>query len=596
MSTYSAPVRDMQFAIEELADLKTVATLAGCEDATPDLVNSVLEEAAKFAGGVWAPLDRAGDVEGPRWNDGHVAMPEGFHAAYRQFVEAGWNGLRFGAEYGGQGLPKLVDAAVMEMWNGANLGFSLVSLLTQGAIEAILLRGTDEQKQKYLPRLVSGEWTGTMNLTEPQAGSDLALLRASAVREGDHYRIRGQKIFISFGEHDLADNIIHLVLARTPNAPEGVKGISLFLVPKFLVNDDGSLGERNDVSCVSIEHKLGIHASPTATLAFGDKGGAIGYLLGEENRGLESMFIMMNEARFAVGMQGVAVAERAYQRALDWAKQRLQGRDAANGGHVVAIIRHPDVRRMLMSMKSRIEAMRALAYVVAAMLDTARRHPDADARGRAQALAELLIPVVKGWSTESAIDIASIGLQIHGGMGYVEETGAAQHLRDARITTIYEGTTGIQAIDLVGRKILRDDGRAARTLIADIEGVADALERAPGDDLAAIKIRLRGAVAALSAAVDWIRTAGRDDINAVLCGATPFLHLMGIVSGGWQMARAALIAHNKLAAGENDPSFYRAKIATARFFADHVLCQAAALSDTTMHAGAGVMALSEEQF
>ncbi len=552
MSTYSAPVRDMQFAIEELADLKTVASFSGYEDATPDLVNSVLEEAAKFAGGVWAPLDRVGDVEGARWNDGHVAMPDGFHAAYRQFVEAGWNGLRFGAEYGGQGLPKLVDAAVMEMWNGANLGFSLVSLLTQGAIEAILLRGTEAQKQKYLPRLVTGEWTGTMNLTEPQAGSDLALLRASAVPEGDHYRIRGQKIFISFGEHD-----------------------------------DGGLGERNDVSCVSIEHKLGIHASPTATLAFGDKGGAIGYLLGEENRGLESMFIMMNEARFAVGMQGVAIAERAYQRALAWAKERLQGKDAANGGHVVPIIRHPDVRRMLMSMKSRTEAMRALAYVVAGLLDTARRHPDALARARAQALAELLIPVVKGWSTESAIDIASIGLQIHGGMGYVEETGAAQHLRDARITTIYEGTTGIQAIDLVGRKILRDDGQAARTLIADIEGVADGLDHAPGDDLAAIKTRLRGGVAALSAAVDWIRTAGRNDINAVLCGATPFLQLLGIVSGGWQMARAALIAHNKLAAGE---------IATARFFADHVLCQAAALSDTTMHGGAGVMALSEEQF
>ena len=450
MSTYSAPVRDMQFAIEELADLKTVASFSGYEDATPDLVNSVLEEAAKFAGGVWAPLDRVGDVEGARWNDGQVAMPDGFHAAYRQFVEAGWNGLRFGAEYGGQGLPKLVDAAVMEMWNGANLGFSLVSLLTQGAIEAILLRGSEAQKQKYLPRLVIGEWTGTMNLTEPQAGSDLALLRASAVPEGDHYRIRGQKIFISFGEHDLTDNIIHLVLARTPNAPAGVKGISLFLVPKFPVDDDGGLGERNDVSCVSIEHKLGIHASPTATLAFGDKGGAIGYLLGEENRGLESMFIMMNEARFAVGMQGVAIAERAYQRALAWAKERLQGKDAANGGHVVPIIRHPDVRRMLMSMKSRTEAMRALAYVVAGLLDTARRHPDALARARAQALAELLIPVVKGWSTESAIDIASIGLQIHGGMGYVEETGAAQHLRDARITTIYEGTTGIQAIDLVG--------------------------------------------------------------------------------------------------------------------------------------------------
>ena len=596
MTTYNAPVKDMLFAIEELADLGSVAGLPGCEDATPELVNSVLEEAAKFANGIWAPLNRVGDVEGAKWSDGHVTMPEGFRAAYRQFVEAGWNGLRFGPEYGGQGLPKLVDAAVMEMWDAANLGFSLVSLLTQGAVEAILLCGTADQKQTYLPRMVAGEWTGTMNLTEPQAGSDLALLRASAVPEGDHYRIRGQKIFISFGEHDLADNIIHLVLARTPNAPAGVKGISLFLVPKFLVNGDGSPGERNDVSCVAIEHKLGIHASPTATLAFGDKGGAVGYLLGEENRGLEAMFVMMNEARFAVGMQGVAIAERAYQQALAWAKERVQGRDAANGGQAVPIIRHPDVRRMLMSMKSRIEAMRALAYVVAGMLDTARRHPDKGTAARAQAAAELLIPVVKGWSTETAVDIASIGLQVHGGMGYVEETGAAQHLRDARITTIYEGTTGIQAIDLVGRKILRDDGKAARALIADIARAADGLEGAPGDDLAVIGTRLRGGVEALAAAVDWVRTAGRDDINGALCGATPLLHLMGIVCGGWQMARAALIAHNRLAAGENDPMFYRAKITTARFYADHVLSQAAALSDAARHGGAGVMALAEEQF
>jgi acyl-CoA dehydrogenase len=596
MTTYSAPVKDMQFAIQELADLASVARLPGCEDATPDLVNAVLEEAARFASDIWAPLNRVGDVEGAKWNNGHVTMPEGFREAYRQFVEAGWNGLRFGAEYGGQGLPKLVDAAVMEMWDGANLGFSLVSLLTQGAVEAILLCGTEAQKRKYLPRMVAGEWTGTMNLTEPQAGSDLALLRASALPDGDHYRIRGQKIFISFGEHDLVDNIIHLVLARTPNAPEGVKGISLFLVPKFLVNDDGGLGERNDVNCVSIEHKLGIHASPTATLAFGDKGGAIGYLLGEENRGLESMFVMMNEARFAVGMQGVAIAERAYQQALAWAKERVQGKDAANGGRAVPIIRHPDVRRMLMSMKSRIEAMRAFAYVVAGMLDAARRHPDADTAARAQAAADVLIPVVKGWSTETAIDIASIGLQVHGGMGYVEETGAAQHLRDARITTIYEGTTGIQAMDLVGRKILRDDGRAVRALIAEIERAADGLDGASGDDLAVIGTRLRGGVEALSAAVDWVRAAGRNDINSALCGATPLLHLFGIVCGGWQMARAALVAHNRLAAGENDPAFYRAKIATARFYADHVLSQAAGLSDTTRHGCAGVMALAEEQF
>jgi alkylation response protein AidB-like acyl-CoA dehydrogenase len=596
MSTYNAPVKDMLFAMGDLADLKSIGNLPGCEEATPDLVNSVLEEAAKFANGVWAPLNRVGDVEGAKWSDGQVAMPDGFHDAYRQFVEAGWNGLRFDAEYGGQGLPKLIDAAVMEMWNGANLGFSLVSLLTQGAIEAILLRGTEAQKQTYLPRMVSGEWTGTMNLTEAQAGSDLALLRTSAVREGDHYRIRGQKIFISFGEHDLAENIIHLVLARTPDAPEGVKGISLFLVPKFLVNADGSLGARNDVHCVSIEHKLGIHASPTATLAFGDKGGAIGYLLGEENRGLESMFVMMNEARFAVGMQGIAIAERAYQQALAWAKERVQGREATNGGRAVPIIRHPDVRRMLMSMKARIEAMRALAYVAAGMLDIAHRHRDDATRARAQAAVDVLIPVVKGWSTESAIDIASIGLQVHGGMGYVEETGAAQHLRDARITAIYEGTTGIQAIDLIGRKILRDDGHAMRALIVDMERAAESLDGAPGDDLAAIRTRLRGAIAALSDAVDWIRATGRSDINSALAGGTPFLHLLGIVCGGWQMARAALIAQNRLAAGENDPAFYHAKIATARFYADHFLTQAAGLSETTMHGAAGAMALAEEQF
>jgi 3-(methylthio)propanoyl-CoA dehydrogenase len=424
MSSYVAPLKDMRFVIEDLAGLEDVTRLPAYEDATPDLVNSVLEEAAKFAAGIWAPLNRRGDTEGLKWNDGNVTMPEGFQAAYRQFIEAGWNGLRFDPEFGGQGLPKLVDTAVMEMWNSANMAFSMAPLLTQGAIEALLLRGTEQQKQTYLPKMVAGEWTGTMNLTEPQAGSDLSLVRASATREGDHYRIRGQKIFISFGEHDLTENIIHLVLARTPDAPEGVKGISLFLVPKFLVNDDGSLGTRNDIQCVSIEHKLGIHASPTATLVFGEEGGAIGYLIGEENRGLEYMFIMMNEARFGVGMQGLAVAERAYQQALAWAKERIQGKDAAKGGKSVPIIRHPDVRRMLLSMKSSIEAMRALAYVVAAMFDAAHRHPDEASRARSQAMVDLLIPVVKAWSTETAVDVTSTGIQVHGGMGYVEETGA----------------------------------------------------------------------------------------------------------------------------------------------------------------------------
>jgi 3-(methylthio)propanoyl-CoA dehydrogenase len=416
------------------------------------------------------------------------------------------------------------------------------------------------------------------------------------VPQGDHFRIFGQKIFISFGEHDLTDNIIHLVLARTPGAPEGVKGISLFVVPKFLVNDDGSLGARNDVRCVSIEHKMGIHASPTAVLAFGDTDGAIGYLLGQENRGLATMFIMMNEARFGVGMQGLALADRAYQQALAWAKDRVQGADTARGGKSVPIIGHPDVRRMLMSMKSRTEAMRALAYVVAGMIDTAHHHPDDATRARTQAWVDLLVPVIKGWCTETAIDVTSLGVQIHGGMGFIEETGAAQHLRDARITSIYEGTTGIQANDLVGRKILRENGETMRALMQHIRSLDAELGKAPGESFAVIRRRLAHGVEALAEAVDWIVATGTKDMNAVLAGAVPFLHLCGIVCGGWQMARAALVAQDKLEAGQGDAKFYQAKIVTARFFADHVLAQARGLGDTTVHGAAAVMALAEEQF
>jgi acyl-CoA dehydrogenase len=436
-----------------------------------------------------------------------------------------------------------------------------------------------------------------MNLTEPQAGSDLGLLRSKAVPEGDHYRIFGQKIFISFGEHDLTDNIVHLVLARTPNAPEGVKGISLFIVPKFMVNDDGTLGERNDVRCASIEHKLGIHASPTAVLAFGDGPGAIGYLLGEENRGLETMFIMMNEARFGVGVQGLAVADRAYQQALGYARDRVQGKDAtAPKAASVAIIRHPDVRRMLMSMKSRVEAMRALSYVVAAMIDQAHRHPDAGQRAQAQAGVDLLIPILKGWCTETGIEVASTGIQIHGGNGFIEETGAAQHLRDARITAIYEGTTGIQANDLVGRKLLREGGRSMHALIAQIDGLGEGLARSPGPDLPVIGTRLRDGARAMSDAVDWILATGTSDLNAVLAGAVPFLHLCGVVCGGWQMARAASAAQRKLDAGGGDSAFYRAKIATARFYADQDLTRARGLADATIHAAASTMALPETDF
>jgi acyl-CoA dehydrogenase len=588
----------MRFVMNELANLPGITQLPGYEEASNDLVDAVLEGAAVFAGEVWGPLNQVGDQQGLKHHeDGSVTTPAGFIPAYKQFVESGWNGLHFDPAFGGQGLPKLVDTAVREMWNASNMAFSMAPLLTQGAIEALFLRGSDWQKQRFLHKMVSGEWTGTMNLTEPQAGSDLGLIRSKATPQGDHYLIQGQKIFISFGEHDLTDNIVHLVLARTPTAPEGVKGISLFVVPKFLVNDDGSLGARNDVRCVSIEHKMGIHASPTAVLAFGDGPGAVGYLIGEENRGLEYMFIMMNEARFGVGVQGLGVADRAYQLALANAKERVQGKDAtAPKGPSVPIIRHPDVRRMLMSMKSRVEAMRALAYVVAALFDQAHRAPDEAARATAHAGVDVLIPILKGWCTETGIEVASTGMQIHGGMGFIEETGAAQYLRDARITAIYEGTTGIQANDLIGRKVLRDGGRSMQALVSQMDAVTAQLDASDDDQLQAIGARLRAGTQSLTACVRWILTKGTTDLNAVLSGAVPFLHLCGVVCGGWQMARAALVAKAKLAAGEGDAEFYRAKIATARFFADQDLSRAPGLAEATLHAGASTMALSEDQF
>ncbi|MGP1679045.1 MAG: acyl-CoA dehydrogenase [Burkholderiales bacterium] len=596
MSDYVAPLKDMRFVLTELAGLDQVAKLPGCEDVSVELVEQILEESGKFCAEVLAPLNQSGDVEGAKWDNGRVTTPKGFVAAYKQFVEGGWNALQFPPEFGGQGLPKLVATPVMEMWKSANLSFSLCPLLTGGAIEALLLRGADALKQTFLPKMIEGTWTGTMNLTEPQAGSDLALVKSKAVAQGDHYRITGQKIFITYGEHDLAENIVHLVLARTPDAPPGVKGISLFIVPKFLVNADGSLGERNDVHCASIEHKLGIHASPTAVLIFGEKEGALGYLVGQENRGLEYMFIMMNAARFAVGLEGVAISDRAYQQALAYAKERVQGRDLAGGAKAVPIIRQPDVRRMLMSMKAQTEAMRALAYVVAAAMDIAHRDPDSALRAKHQAFADMMIPVVKGWSTETCIELASIGIQVHGGMGYVEETGAAQHLRDARITTIYEGTTSIQSNDLVGRKMAREGGATAKEVIKAMRAVEGELARAQGEDLAAIRAGLAAGIKAVEESVTWIVATYAADIKAVHAGSVPFLKLMGIVCGGWQMARAALVAQKRLAAKEGDSAFYQAKIGTARFYADHILAQAPGLRNTVVRGAAGVMALTEEQF
>jgi acyl-CoA dehydrogenase len=597
MSNYTAPLKDMRFVLEELAGLGEVARLPGNEELSADLVAQILEENAKFSAEVLAPLNSPGDQEGSVFRDGEVRTPKGFKEAYRQFVEGGWNALQFPHDFGGQGLPKLIAAPVMEMWKSANLSFSLCPLLTGGAIEALLLVGTPAQQQAYLPKMVEGTWTGTMNLTEPQAGSDLALVKTRAVPEGDHYRIFGQKIFITYGEHDLAENIVHLVLARTPDAPEGVKGISLFIVPKFLVNPDGSPGKRNDVRCVSIEHKLGIHASPTAVLAYGDKDGAIGQLVGEENRGLEYMFIMMNAARFAVGMEGVALCERAYQKAVAYARERIQSRElGGSGSKPVPIIHHPDVRRMLMSMRAYAEATRALAYVVAAALDKAHAHPDKEERARNQRLVDFLIPVVKGWSTETAIEVASTGIQVHGGMGFIEETGAAQYLRDARITTIYEGTTGIQANDLVGRKIARESGLTAKEVLKTIRALDAELAKAPGDDFKAIRSRLAAGAAAMDECVDWIVERYGKDVKAVHAGAVPFLKLAGLVGGGWQMARAALAAQAKLEKGPGDAGFLKAKVATVRFFADHILSQAPGLRDAVVQGAPGVLALADEQF
>ncbi|QEL65303.1 3-(methylthio)propanoyl-CoA dehydrogenase [Oryzomicrobium terrae] len=597
MAEYIAPLREMQFVMQELAGLEQVAQLPGCEEATADLADAILDEASKFASNVLSPLNWSGDQEGAKWANNAVTMPAGFKSAYQQFAENGWTALACDPEFGGQGLPKILSTPVNEMWKSANMAFSLCPMLTQGAIEALLVAGSDELKQRYLPKMVSGEWTGTMNLTEPNAGSDLAAVRTRAEPQGDGtYKVFGQKIFITYGDHDMVSNTVHLVLARLPDAPEGVKGISLFVVPKFMVNADGSLGARNDAYCVSIEHKLGIHASPTAVMAFGDNGGAIGYLVGQENRGLEYMFIMMNAARFAVGMEGVALAERAYQRARDYAKERIQGTEVGvRGGPKVAIIKHPDVRRMLMSMRSQTEAMRALAYVVAAAMDAAKRHPDEAERAKNQAFADLMIPVVKGWSTEQSIEIASTGVQVHGGMGFIEETGAAQHLRDARITAIYEGTTAIQANDLIGRKMAREGGVTMKAVLGLMQQTLGKLAEAKGEQFAVIRARLAAGVAALTKASEYMVATYGSDIKAAHAGSVPFLKLTGIVAGGWQMARAALIAQAKIDGGDADP-FYAAKVVTTRFYADHILTQADGLAESIVAGASGVMALGEDQF
>ncbi|MBI3711120.1 MAG: acyl-CoA dehydrogenase, partial [Proteobacteria bacterium] len=520
----------------------------------------------------------------------------GFAAIYKEFVAGGWNSLPFDPEFGGQGMPWLLATTVQEMWQAANMGFGLVLLLNQGAIDAIHHHGSAEQKAAYLPKMISGEWTGTMNLTEPQAGSDLGQLKSRAVKEGDHYRITGQKIFITYGDHDFTENIVHMVLARTPDAPAGSKGISLFLVPKVMVGPDGTLKGRNDLRCVSLEHKLGINASPTAVMAYGDNGGAIGYLIGAENRGLECMFTMMNNARLTVGLQGVAIAERAYQQARDYARARVQSRELGSSRpEPVPIIRHPDIRRMLLTMRALTEATRALTYSAGLSLDLARRHPEAAERARHQRRVDLLTPVVKAWASETGVEVASLGVQVHGGMGYIEETGAAQHYRDARITPIYEGTSGIQANDLVFRKLGRDRGAAAAEFFAEIAALDGDLATALGGTLDRLREQLAAGLAALRGTTEWLVDIQDKIPQAAAASATPYLQLFGRVAGGYLMAKAALAAHWAQITGEGDSGFYDLKIITAQFYGDHVLSQAPALRQPIEHGWESVLDLDEQQ-
>jgi len=592
MSDYSFPYKDAAFILDELVEFDALCESGGLTDFNTELASAVLEEASRLAGEVVAPLNVVGDREGARLEADGVHETPGFAEAYRQYAEGGWAALPFDEEYGGQGMPKVLGTAAEEVWQSANLAFSLCPLLTHGAVDALEQHGSDELKSTYLPKMVSGEWTGTMNLTEPQAGSDLAAVACRAVPEGDHYLVTGQKIFITWGDHQMTDNVIHLVLARLPDAPQGVKGISLFLVPKFLLDDNGEPGERNDVHCVSVEHKLGIHASPTCVMSFGDNGGAIGFLVGKPNRGLMAMFTMMNVARQSVGLQGLSLSSRSYQQALAWAKERLQG--TRSDGSRYPIIEFPDVRRMLMLMKAGTEAMRALAYTASAETDRSRLAKDADEAARHFARLELFTPIVKGWLTEMSQELTSYGIQIHGGMGYVEETGSAQYFRDARITTIYEGTTGIQANDLVGRKTLADDGAVLADLLADIRATADALSAQ--ESLAALGAALSEGVEAAGKARQWLLDRAKEDRNVAGAASVNYLMLLGYVCGGWLMGQSALKAAARLASGGGDESFLKAKVVTARFYCEHLLPRAGACLAAIEAGPDSMMALSADQF
>jgi alkylation response protein AidB-like acyl-CoA dehydrogenase len=595
--SYKAPLKDMLFDIKHLANIDQVAQMPGFEDAGFETAQAVLEECAKFNEGVLSPLNWEGDKNPSSLKDGVVTTTPGFKEAFRQYVEGGWQGLQHPTDFGGQGLPKTIGAACGEMLNSANMSFALCPLLSDGAIEALLTAGSDDLKAVYLEKLVSGQWTGTMNLTEPQAGSDLAMVRSRAEPQpGGTYKVFGTKIFITYGEHDMAENIVHLVLARVSGAPEGVKGISLFVVPKFMVNQDGSLGARNDVHCVSIEHKLGIKASPTAVLQFGDHGGAVGYIVGEENRGLEYMFIMMNAARYAVGVQGIAIAERATQKAVSFAKDRVQSRPVDGSIKASApIIHHPDVKRMLMTMRAYTEGCRAMASVAAAAYDATHHHLDADVRQQNQAFYEFMVPLVKGYSTEMSQEVTSLGVQVHGGMGFIEETGAAQYYRDSKILTIYEGTTAIQANDLVGRKTARDGGQTAKGIARQIEATESQLLKQGSADALAVAKRLKAARLAFVDVVEFVAANTKASPNAVFAGSVPYLMLAGNLVAGWQMARSLLVAQEQLARGV-DAAFMQAKITTARFYADHLLTKAPGMRDSIVDGADSVTALALESF
>jgi alkylation response protein AidB-like acyl-CoA dehydrogenase len=589
MSDYNAPVTDILFTMKAIAGLDALTELPGYADATAETVQAILEEAGKFAGEVLAPLNAVGDREGCRIENGVVRTPTGSKEAYRGFAEAGWNAVAFDPDYGGQGMPWVLTSALQEIWNSADMAFSLCPLLTQGAIEALQLHGTPEQKSTYLPKMISGQWTGTMNLTEPQAGSDLGAIRTKAEPTGEDgvYRVKGQKIFITYGEHDFTENIVHFVLARLPDAPAGSKGISLFIVPKFLPNADGTpngpLGKRNDLHVVSLEHKLGIHASPTCVMAYGDNEGATAYRVGEPHRGLEYMFTMMNNARLAVGIQGLSIAERAYQHAVAYARQRVQGAPV-DGAKGAPILNHPDVRRNLLTMRALTEGMRALVLYCAGALDRAKRHPDKAERARNQALTDLLIPIVKAWCTDQGVRVASIGVQVYGGVGFIEETGAAQYFRDSRIAPIYEGTNGIQAMDLLGRKLLRDQGQAMQGLIAEISGSLGALED---------KASLTAALRQMEQATASILKTGQSDLPGALAVATPYLGLCGTVIAGWLLARAAAAARNQSGLSAD---FVSAKQATAAFFSSNILVEAESEAARVTKGGASTLAFPLDAF